>query len=375
MVVLSLSMVAAFSFSGCKKEAAAVVKGITLADLGFDSSKYSAKYANDPDGNPAVSAYEITLTDEEIAKVKEGSYTAAILWAGAGECYEGLTNGIKSVFDELGIKIILESDSQYDVAKEATDVETTLALNPDIIIAMPVDPVSAAEAFKAVVDKGIVLVFEENIATGYHAGEQYVSMVSGDSFGIGRAAADIMNEALGGKGNVGFIYHDADFFVTNNRDRTFVLQIEQKYPDIKIVAASGFVEESKAGEVATVMLKQHPEINAFYVAWAIPAIGVLEALRSAERNDIKIVTIDLDPTTDLNMISGGSVYGKVTDLYYDTGIALANASAYALIGKEAPPFAVVDLMKVNKDNMIEAWDRSFGMEPPDQILEALKNNQ
>jgi ribose transport system substrate-binding protein len=58
---------------------------------------------------------------------------------GAGEWYNGLTDGAQAVFEELGIAVVATSDAQFDPAKQATDVETALALQPDIILTLPVD--------------------------------------------------------------------------------------------------------------------------------------------------------------------------------------------------------------------------------------------
>jgi hypothetical protein len=45
-----------------------------------------------------------------------------------------------------------------------------------------------------------------------------------------------MAEALGGKGEVGIVFLDANFWVTNQRAEGFKYRIKTKYPDIKIVA-------------------------------------------------------------------------------------------------------------------------------------------
>lgn len=344
---------------------------VDLASLGIDCSEYSAEYAKGPNGEDAVSASDVILSDEEVAELQAGNYKAALLWAGAGEWYNGLTDGAKAAFEELGIEIVAISDAQFDPAKQATDVETTLALQPDIILTLPVDPVSAAQAFQPAVDQGIAIVFADNGVDGYTAGDQYVGIVTGNHYGMGRGSADLMADALGGSGEIGFIFYDADYFVTNNRDFTFACRIAQDYPNIKIVAVSGFTEESKTEEVASAMLVQHPEIDGIYVAWDVAAEGVIAALRSAGQTDVKVVTEDLGANNDLDMVMNGNMYGKTIDLPYDIGATMARMAAYKLLGKEAPSFVVVDLMKVTKDNIVEAWNKALNMDPPQDILDAL----
>jgi len=336
-----------------------------------DSSKFDEEIAKGPNGETATRASDVNLTQEEYEKVKEGKYKAALLWAGTGEWYNALTEGAKEEFEKLGIEIVAVSDAQFDPAKQATDIETALALNPDIILTLPVDPVSGTRAFQPAVDKGVTIVFADNGVNDYTAGNQYVAIVTGDHYGMGRAAADLMSEAIGGKGEIGFIFHDADYFVTNNRDGEFKRTIEKKYPDIKITAEAGFSEENATGEVASSMLIQHPNIKGIYVAWDVAAEPVIAELRAAGRSDIKVVTHDLGGNNDLDMALDGNMYAKVADMPVEIGRTMAKLAAYDLLGKEAPPFVVCGLVKMTKDNIEEAWMQSLNKRPPENILEAL----
>lgn len=336
-----------------------------------EDARYDEEIAKGPNGETATRSSEVSLTEEDYAKIKEGNYKAALLWAGAGEWYNAMTDGAKEEFEKMGIKVVAVSDAQFDPSKQATDIETALALKPDIILTLPVDPVSGTRAFQPAVDQGVNIVFADNGVNDYEAGKQYVSIVTGDQFGMGRAAADLMNEAVGGKGDIAYIFHDADYFVTNNRDGAFKHTIEKKYPDIKIVAEGGFTEENGTGEVASTILTQNPNIKGVYVAWDVAAEPVVAELRAAGRKDIKVVTHDLGANNDLDMALDGNVYGKVADAPVDIGRTMAKLAGYKLLGKDAPEFVVCDLIKMTKDNIEEAWKQSLNKEPADDILKAL----
>ena len=327
----------------------------------------------DPYGNAAVPASEISLTDEEVDQIQKGNYTSAHLWAGAGEWYNAIDSGATDRAAELDIEVVARTDAEFDPAKQANDVDTALALDPDIILTLIVDPVSGAQAFQPAIDQGVVLALADNGAEGYEPGEEYVSIVTGNHFDMGRAAADLMSEALGGSGEVGMIFHDANFFVTNNRDNAFRAAIEQFYPNITIVDARGFTEEPATFDVASAMLQTHPEIDGIYVAWDVAAEGVVEALRAAGRDDVKVVTHDLGVNNGLDMIEGGNVYGTIADLPYEEGRALMTLGAYGLLGKEAPPFVTVGYITVTRDNIAEAWQQSLGKELPEELSAALNN--
>ena len=80
-------------------------------------------------------------------------------------------------------------------------------------------------------------------------GEDYASIVTGDHFEMGKKAAELMSDAIGGAGKIGFIFHDAVYYVTNNRDDYARAAFEQLYPDIEIVAEQGFTDEGSTYEI------------------------------------------------------------------------------------------------------------------------------
>jgi ribose transport system substrate-binding protein len=313
----------------------------------------------------------VTLTDAEAAQIKAKNLKMALLWAGAGPWYNALTAGATAEAQRLGIGIVANAEANFDPAKQATDVETAMARKPDIVLTLVVDPTSGAQAFKPVVDAGKALVFVDNGADGYKAGAQYVSVVTGDHLGLGREAAKLMNDAVGGSGEIGYIFHDAVFYVTNNRDREFKRVIEECYKGIKIAASQGFAEEGKTGDIASAMLTQHPNLKAIYVAWDTAAEGVVAAIRAAGRTDVKVVTIDLGATNDLDMAQGGIVYGKVADRPFEEGQKMVDLGAYKILGKAAPPFVTVPTVIATKATLIQAYKDSFSSDVPADVKQAL----
>ena len=327
----------------------------------------------DPHGNSAVPTSTLTLSADEVAKVRAGGYKSAHLWAGAGSWYNAIDAGATDKFEELGIKVIARTDAQFDPATQANDVETALAASPNIILSLIVDPVSGAQAFKGAVDQGVMLALADNGAEGYAPGREYVGIATGNHFGMGIAAADLTAQAIGGSGEVGMIFHDADFFVTNNRDNSWRAAIEQKHPDITIVDAQGFTTEPATFDIATAMLQRNPDIDAMYVAWDVAAEGVVEAVRAAGRaDDVKVIAHDLGEANALVMAEGGIYFGTVADKPYEVGQALATLAAYGLLGKKAPPFVAVGLISVTRDNLAEAWTASLNIPLPEKVAEALK---
>lgn len=326
-----------------------------------------------PNGEQAVSAKSLQLTEEELQKIKDGNYKAAIVMHYSGTDYMNAAVGaMQDTFEKMGIEVVAVTDAQFKAEKQVNDIETVLAKDPDIMISVPVDAVSTAPAYKKAVEQGVKLVFMDGAAEGLEAGKDYISIVSGDNYGNGALAADIMAEKIGGKGKVGIVYHDVNFFVTKNRSDAFEATIKEKYPDIEIVAQGGITDPNKGEEVASAMLTRNPDIDGIFAPWDVPAEGVMAAARTAGRDDLVVTTVDLGTNVAISIASDGIVQGLGAQLPYDQGVAQGILSGYAILGKEAPPYVASPAIEVTKENVLDAWKLIYGVEAPSTVKDAWK---
>lgn len=326
-----------------------------------------------PNGESAVLATELSLTDEEIAQIQAGGYTAAISFHyGGNDWSSAQQKGLEDTFAKLGIEITAITDANFSAEKQVSDLETIMAKAPDVLVSIPTDATSTANAYQRVSDSGTKIVFMDNVPSGFTAGENYVSCVSADNYGNGLIAADLIGEALGGKGKIGIIYYDVDFFVTNQRLEAFEKEMAEKYPDVKVISKMGFQDENGCDVVADAMITQNPDIEAMFVHWDIPCEGALSALRAAGRDDILLSTIDLGNNI-AKEIAEGNVLGLGAQLPYDQGVAEATLAAYALLGKETPAYVAVPAKRVEQSNLLEAYQDVYHTEAPDTIKNAMTN--
>jgi ribose transport system substrate-binding protein len=317
-----------------------------------------------PNGETAVPASSVTLTPEEEARIKEGKYTAALAWHTPSDYTAAVDRGAHDEFARLGIEVVAVTDAGFDAAKQKSDVETIMAKKPTIILSLPVDPDTAAEVYRPALEAGTKVAFVDNAPKGFVQGKDYVTIVSDDLFQMGEKAADAMAAAIGGKGKVGYLFHDANFYVTNQRDGAFKQTILDKYKDIEIVAEMGLADPAKAEDIIHAFMTKNPDLDAVYVTWAEPAEFVLAALRNGGNTHTKIVTLDLSEPLALDMVKDGNVSAIVADEAYAIGQTLARASAASLIGKKLEPFYAVDAIAVTKDNVKEGWFQSLHRDPP-----------
>lgn len=330
-----------------------------------------------PNGERAASPSEFSLTEEEKEELRAGGYTAAFCYhIQSDQCNQTKVGAATEMLNSVGIEVVSVTDANFKVEQQISDIETTMALNPDVLFVMPVDPDATSETLKKIAEGGTKIVFMENIANGMEAGTDYIGCVNSDSYGNGKAAADMMANQIGYEGEVAMVFYDAAFFVTNERDRGFRETIENDYPNIKIVDEVGFADSNKVGEVADAIFANYPSVKGIYASWDIPAASVIASAKSVGRDDIIITTVDLGDNTAKMIAEDGIIRGTAAPRSYDQGWAEAMLACYGLLGKEVPSsYVSPPTLPVMKANVIEAYKTTYHLdEAPDWLLEAYNNN-
>lgn len=329
-----------------------------------------------PNGESPSPASAADLTADEIAKVKKLGATAAIVMHyGGNDWATAQIAGLKSEFGKLGIKVIATTDADFKPDKQVSDLETVLAQKPSIIVSIPTDPVATASAYKAAAASGSKLVFMDNVPQGMKAGTDYVSVVSADNYGNGVVSAHELAKALGGKGTIGTIFHQADFFVTKQRYEGFKTTITKDYPEIKIVEEKGIAGPDFAGDAqaaANAMLSKHPDLSGIWGVWDVPAEGVMAAARASGRTDLKIATEDLGKNVAIALAKNQLIVGLGAQVPFDQGVTEARLGAGALLGKTAPPYIALSALPVDHSNVLEAWTKVYHQDPPKDLKDSYK---
>jgi ribose transport system substrate-binding protein len=329
-----------------------------------------------PNGETPSPSSVADLTPAEIEKVKALNAKAAIVMHyGGNDWATAQTNGLKSEFEKLGIKVIATTDANFKPDKQVSDLETVMTQDPDVIVSIPTDPVATASAYKKVAAAGTKLVFMDNIPQGLTAGKDYVSVVSADNYGNGVVSAHQMAKAIGGKGKIGLVFHQADFFVTKQRYQGFKETITKEYPDIKIVEEKGIAGPDFAGDAqaaANAMLSKYADLSGIWAVWDVPAEGVMAAARAAGRQDLKIATEDLGKNVAIALAKDQLIVGLGAQVPFDQGVTEARLAAGALIGKQAPAYVALSALPVDHSNVLEAWKQVYHEDAPKDIQESYK---
>jgi ribose transport system substrate-binding protein len=325
-----------------------------------------------PNGEKAAPASALQLSAQDVAKLRAGHYTAALVWHEDADFTQAVTAGVRDVFRPAGVKIVAETAANFDPAKQKADIETVEARKPDVMLTLPIDPVILAAAYKQVARQGTKIVVLSNLPNGLRRGRDYVSVVTDDLFDMGKRAADALAAAVGSKGSLGYFFLDANSFVANQRDQAFLKTIQTSYPRIRIAARQGIGDPNKAQEQAAGSLVKHPDLAGVYVTFSQPpGDGVLAALRASGNAKTKIVSLDLDEPLALDMAKGGQTVALIADQAYELGRAMGRAAAYGLLDKRAPSFVIVPAITVTRANLVEGYRKSLNRAPPASVMKAL----
>ena len=326
-------------------------------------------------GEVGVLGSSIQITDEQAAKIKAGNFTVGIAmgWLGDDWASEQLI-GLKETFAKYNVKVVAETNADWDDARQISDLDTIAVLKPSLVVSIPLNGQTTASAYKKMAAAGSKVVFIDQAVDGMNPGKDYVSIVSSDNLALGMYIADELAKAIGGKGEVAAMYYANDFYVTNLRYIGFVARLMAKYPDIKLVTAAGHDNPNKGQEVAQAVLARYPKLNGMYASWSIPAMGAEVAAKTAglAPANFKIANENFDQIVAADMAKNGFIAGISSQRPYDQGVAEAKVGLLALIGEKTPPYVVVPPLAVNRGNLAASYKTIYRKELPAEMAADLK---
>lgn len=238
-----------------------------------------------------------------------------------------------------------------DPNKQANNIEDLIAQNVDAIVLLPIESEALSPMGTKINDAGIPLVVVDRELTN----ESETVLVKGDNKGIGINAGKYIVDQLGGSGKVVEIT-GVPSSVTNLRSEGFQESIEGT--DIEVVASqSGDFQTEASLKVMENILQAQPEIDAVYTHDDEMALGVLQAIKEANREDIQFITgAGGHKEVYENIREGGLI--KSTFLYsplmVNDGVSIAADLAN---GNEADSELVVkEAKKITEENVDEHYN-------------------
>jgi ribose transport system substrate-binding protein len=328
---------------------------ITSIPLEFTVRQSTQSICRGPFGEKAFPAEGFFLSEEEQQLLKDKHFTVAISFHDIAPGWTNLhEQTIRETLNSFGVSIIAVTDARNDCQFQMNQLDSLIMMKPDAIISLPVDEAQTAAKYKEISSK-TKLIFLNSFPQGLEP-EDYYGWVSVNDRENGQIAASIMIDHFKKQKDVkvGMLTHGISFRGSFQRE----FCVEQLFKDaenITIVDKRDFKKKEKVYDACYAMMLEHPEIQGIYVTYNSAAIEAIHALEALERDDVVVVTNDLDLTAAQYMAQRRFIIGVSAQRVYEQGVALAYVTAKALLGDTSHKNLCVQPAKVLPSNLRQAW--------------------
>jgi len=248
-----------------------------------------------------------SVADAQDSKFKcsEGeTYYMNVMVSGV-EYWFPVYEAFKQAAQSMGCKTAYTGTPEYDVNKQIASFDQVLAKQPAGILVHPMNSDPFIEPINRAVDSGVsVVTFAADSPNSKRA-----SYVTSDNNREGSYAADVIAEAMGGKGEYGILENPGQ----DNHDKrvaAFVARMTEKYPDIKLVGRAATNQDAnKAYQAVMSMAQANPNLGALFMPEANSALGAAQAAQELG-GKIRVMNADVNGKI-LDMIKAGQVFGAV----------------------------------------------------------------
>jgi ABC-type sugar transport system substrate-binding protein len=239
---------------------------------------------------------------------------------------------------ELGLDI-KTTNSQNDVAKLTSNVQTFISQGVKGIAMAPQDTAAIAPALQTLATKKIPVV---SIDTRPDSGAVFM-VVRADNRAYGEKACQFLGTKLNGNGKV--VMLQGDLASINGRDRTEAFNecMKKNYPGITVFGEATNWDGAIASQKLQIRLTEHPDIKGVYMESSFALAGTLQLLKQRnllvppdDPKHVFVVSNDGIPK-ELQEIAAGNIDATVSqpaDLYAKYALYYLKA---AIEGKSFQP--------------------------------------
>ncbi len=233
-----------------------------------------------------------------------------------------------------------------DVDEQTAQIEEALKERPDIVLFTPVHDKLMVGPVKRLNDANIPIVLFTNPLPG-----NFVTYIGADDVDLGYKEALYLFKHMGGKGSIVVI--EGVPAAPTNRDRFKGYQKAfAEFPNIKVLASGvGNYQQAAAREVMTKMLAEHPQIDATLVANDSMSLGVLEALKAANRTTV-VMSIN-GILEAVKQVETGAILATVDFNTFKMACLATQAALRHLKGEKLPDKVILPTEIIDKSNVKE----------------------
>ncbi len=263
-----------------------------------------------------------------------------------------ITDAASAKADELGYTLDIQ-DAQEDVIKQQDQVNAFIQAGVDAIIVVPVDTSAVGPITKAVKDAGIPLVYVNRNPFGEDSPPEGVYYVGSQEIVAGELQAKYLVDLMGEEGGVailmGLLTNQGAVMRTEGNE-----SVLKDYPGIKILAKEAADWQYDKGMALTEnwLTAYGDDLKAILANNDGMAIGALQALEAANRDDVILMGVDAIPDA-INLVAEGRMDATVLQDAAGQGVGGVEAVANILNGQPQDAVNWIEFVLVTPDNVDE----------------------
>jgi ribose transport system substrate-binding protein len=296
-----------------------------------------------------VSATEAASTEAAApaTKYKIGILAPAVTHGWVAAVAYNAEQRCKELSDKVEYKLYTSSNAE-EMTSQLDDLMTWGA---QAIVAFP-QWEGMEVPIQAAIDKGVTVV---NFDISINANGVY--RVSGDNEGMGVEGAKYIVSKIGTEGTVVVLNVPTSGSVSELREKGFTETISQIAPNMKILTyATKFTREDGLKDMADILTK-NPQIDAVYSMDDETTIGALQAIREANRTDVKVITGGGGMQEYFNMMPSNTDIWLESATYSPAMVKEAVNEAVAILsGEKVEPVVIIPTTIVDRDNYQQFLD-------------------
>jgi len=264
-----------------------------------------------------------------------------------------LINAAKSKAEELGYQFELVN-AEEDLIRQQDHVITLIENGIDALVVVPYDTSAMGPITQAAVDADIPLVYlNRNPFATIDDMPEGVYYVGSDEVIAGNLQAQEAGRLLDGQGNVAIILGQLGVENTILRTLGVTSYFEEHYPEMKIIAEETALEQrDKAVSLTENLISAYgDDLHAILANNDEAALGAVQALQNAGRDDVIVMGVDLIPDAK-EAIANGTMTASIFQDAEGQGKGTLDILSKVYSGQDIDsPVHYIDFQLVTSDNL------------------------
>ena len=298
-------------------------------------------------------AEDLEVTEEELEAALEAlgedGFIGVVACTYSTEYHSTVAESAEAYATEKGLNV-RTFDSEINVETQISGIENFVSDGAQVIVVCLFDPPSVQSALEEAAEAGVMIVQYAGRDMA-DLGGVTISVEDADmGYAAGQYAAELINEELEGEAQVAILdYPDIANVVI--RADAIRAAIEEIAPDAEIVGNYlGGTADNGLTSMETALI-EHPDINVVVSINDAGALGALQALENAGRDDVIIVGIDAEQQA-IDLIAEDTMYkGTVDTAPARTGEMTIDAAVKLLAQAEIPQNIAVPVNLITAETL------------------------